>query len=46
MDTQYVVDPDQVLGERNPNAPEKYWDHVYNILGLDLPQIQVHTTKT
>ena len=32
---QYVVDLVQVLGDCSPNAPEKYWGQVYNILSLD-----------
>ena len=35
IETQYVVDLVQVLGECNPFAPENYWDQVYNMLGLD-----------
>ena len=32
---QYVVELVQVLGDCNSNAPEKYWDQVNKILGLD-----------
>ena len=35
IETQYVVNLVQVLGECYPNAPKKYWDQVYNTLGLD-----------
>ena len=35
IEAQYVVDLVQVLDECYSNAPEKYWDQVCNILGLD-----------
>ena len=35
IEAQCIVNLVQVLRECNPNAPEKYWDQVYNILGLN-----------
>ena len=34
-EAQYAVDLVPVLGECNPNAPEKYQEQVYNISGFD-----------